>query len=215
MDPYAEWTTPKAVYGDPEMRFDMWEWSRWKHPRTTQFLDHLISVDFADRYDALCRAHPVRGEKVPVPLRTEAIKNVGRPMYWSRPMRRYMWREGWRVPSSLPKYCAIGLDVRIEQRVELELLFVTPDGHLSGPFHRYLKQIRQLTTPHYKHNNPAPRISTPEELPAILAESLALYDDIANALRADTWWEWVPKPWLYDKSVRHLYEKKDEAKEAA
>lgn len=215
VDWYAGWeTAPKANYGDPEMRFDMWEWAKWKHPRTTQFLNHLIAIDFADRYDALCLAHSKRGEKVLAPVRHEAIQNVGRPMYWSRLWHRYLWREAWREPSGLPEYVAIGLDIRINARVELELLFVTPDGHLSGPFHRYLKQIRGMTKPDYKHNNPAPRVGSFDELPAILTECLALYDDIANALKGDTWWELKPKPWLYDKSVRHLYENPEEKKAA-
>jgi hypothetical protein len=193
------------------MKIDMWEWSRWKHPRTAQFLDHLVKLDFADRYDALCRRHLTRGIMMPVAARKAAIASLDRPMYWSKVWRRYMWREAWRVPSGLPKYVAIGLDIKIDDRVELELVFCTPDGAFAGPFTRYLKQIRKMTNPEYSHNNPAPRVSSAEELPIILAESLELYDDIAKSLKSDSWWEFTPKPWLYDKAAQ----KPSELKEAA
>lgn len=188
------------------MKFDMWEWSRWKHPRTAQFLQHLVSIGFAPRYEALCKAHLRLSKKPPVAVREEAFRNIGRPMYYSKLSHRYLWREAWRVPSGLPKYASIGLDVRITERVELELVFATPDGHLSAPFTRYLKQIRQMEKPDYKHANPAPRIGSFEELPIILAESLTLYDDIARSLKADSWWELSPKPWAQEKPAEVPYQ---------
>lgn len=197
--------------GERGMKIDMWEWSRWKHPRTPQFLDHLVKLNFADRYDALCRNHLVPGVKLPMAVRRAAIANVGRPMYWSKVWRRYMWREAWRIPSGLPKFAAIGLDIKIDERVELELIFSTPEGTFAGPFPRYVKQIRKMANPDYWHNNPAPRVCSAEVLPIILAESLALYDDIAKSLKSDSWWEFTPKPWLYDKAVQ----KQSAQKEAA
>ena len=193
------------------MKIDMWEWSRWKHPRTAQFLDHLMNIDFADRYDALCHRHLDRGIKVPSAVRKAAIANLDRPMYWSKIWRRYMWREAWRIPSHLPKYAAIGLDIKIDERVELELVFTTADGIFTGPFARYLKQIRKIANPDYTHNHPAPRVSSAEELPIILAESLALYDDIARSLKSDSWWEFTPKPWLNDKVAQATGTEKEAA----
>ena len=45
-------------------KIDMWEWPQWKHPRTDQFLERLAEMNFADRYDALCRSHSVGAAKL-------------------------------------------------------------------------------------------------------------------------------------------------------
>lgn len=188
------------------MKIDSLERSRWKHPRTAQFLQHLASIQFADRYDALCRAHAQIAVAPSAPVQRAAMRKMGRPICYSNRWGRYQWREAWRVPSRLPKYSAIGLDIRITERVELELLFATPDGHLSGPFPRFLQQLRRLEKPDYKHVNPAPRIGAAAELPIIVAESLALYDDIARSLKGDSWWELTPRPRLQEAPAEPPYE---------
>lgn len=186
------------------MKADMWEWSRWKHPRTTQLLEHLIAVDFADRFDALCRAHPVAGPAVPFDMQAGAVASLSREIYWSRVTHRFTWREAWRPRSRLPEFTAIGLDIHIDSRVELELVFATPEGHLSGPFPRFSRQLRQMRDPDYEHDDPAPCIAMPDDLPRILEQGMLLYDDLARSLVGDSWWELAPKPWIVASPVEDI-----------
>ena len=103
------------------------------------------------------------------------------------------------MPSRLPKYAAIGLDLSIDTRIELDLVFVTPEGHLSGPFARFFKQVRRMADPGFEPHDRAPLVGHAGELTTILEQCFALYDGIANTLKDDTWWDLTPKPWLDER----------------
>lgn len=188
-----------ALLVTPEMKekrrvWDSWELTKWRHPRTKQFLDHLIRIDFADRYDALCAAHPVRGDIVPKGACADAMTAMNRGIRWSKRLNRHQYRER----TGVPRWCGLGLDFSVDARVNIELLWVTPEGPFCGPFHRYVKQIRQLTNPDYRHKavRPAPRVGSLEELPAILAGTFAIFDDMARVFKNDVWFVPQPKEWL-------------------
>ncbi|MBX3234030.1 MAG: hypothetical protein KIT84_33030 [Labilithrix sp.] len=162
--------------------------TKYRHPEQAQFDECLRAVDFAPRYDALCAAHPKRGPEVPVGARMPALQGTGRRWYYNRQFKFYALRERER----LPKYCGLGLDLRIDARVETALLFSTPDGHLSAPLAKLARNMHRFTEPGFVYRpaaHPAPRIGSLEELPAILTDCLALYDLLAEAIRAaGDWW---------------------------
>lgn len=160
--------------------------TKYRHPDLDQFQAKMKAIDFCARFDALCAAHPNRGPEVPVASRQAALEGTGRRWVFHRFGRYWAFRERERYP----KHCGLGLDLRIDARVELALLFATPRGYFSAPFARIARDLRRLDEPGfvYKPAHPAPRIGTADELPAILTESIALYDLVADAIRSVPWW---------------------------
>jgi hypothetical protein len=155
------------------------------HPDEQKFLKLLESFRFADRYYAYCGAHAAEGPDLPPPTQTAALAETGRTFRYQKKEKFFAWRD-----AKAPADCELGLNVSLENgQAEWILVFKTPSGHLGSPFSALATEAKRLSTPSYRHTppNPVPNITSQAELGEALDQGLALYDELATMLAAQTW----------------------------
>jgi len=155
------------------------------HPDTQKFLKLLESFRFSDRYYAYCAAHAAEGPDLPTAAQTTALAETGRTFRHNKKEKFFAWRD-----ANAPADCELGLNVSLEHgQVEWILVFKTPSGHLGRPFPALALQTKRLSTPAYRHTppTPVPNVADPSSLGDALDQGLALYDELAGALAAQTW----------------------------
>lgn len=156
-----------------------------EHPDRTRFLKIASKLDFADRYYSFCRDHATAGPDLPAPLQMEALAATGRAWRHHKRDRFFSWKD-----AASPEGCSLGLKLSLEySSVEWILAFATPSGGLGFGFATLSLGIKWLTNKGYEHLPPYPRPCFADlgELATVLTEGFALYEDLAAAIRSETW----------------------------
>lgn len=142
-------------------------------------------IAFAERYYEYCDRHLVSGHELPVPLQEKALEETGWLFRYQRKGKYFKWMD-----RQAEGYPPLGLNVDLRMAsVEWILNVETPAGGLGGTFAGMALRARRLTTPGYQHDPPYPTpcFANMNELAVVLTEGFALYEDLAAAIRAETW----------------------------
>lgn len=157
-----------------------------RHPAHRKFCDLLRELDFADRYYAYCAKHSKKNcPDIPLALQTKALEETGRTFRYDKREKFFAWRD-----SDTPKDCELGVNLSLTYaQANWILVLKTPSGHLGGQFSEMALDVKHLVDPRYQHEPrfPTPDIANEKELHSVLAEGIALYEDVAKALRAVRW----------------------------
>jgi len=156
-----------------------------EHPDEQPFLKVLEGARFADRYYAYCAAHAMQGYDIPMATQTAVLKETGRTFRYEKKEKFFAWRD-----AKAPKGCELGVNVSLDNgQVEWILVFETPAGHLGRPFSSLATMTRRLSESTYRHTSPhpTPNVTNKAELRDVIAQGLALYDALADALAAQSW----------------------------
>lgn len=175
-----------------------------EHPELQRLLKLLAGADFATRYYAYCAAHATEGPDIPVAKQKAAIGATERAFKYDSREKFFSWRD-----PQPPAGCKLGLNISLDVgQAEWILHFATPQGHLGSTLAMLALQVKRLDNPGYKHAPPypVPNIARSAELTVVLAEGLALYDEVADQLRAEVWCAGAMKQLMrvgFYKELRH------------
>jgi hypothetical protein len=122
--------------------------------------------------------------KIELADRKAAMAATKRAWKYTRRESFFAFRE-----ESPPDGCELGLNATLRFGVELILVCRTPHGHLGSTFAVMAHGVMKQGDPEHRHDPPypTPKFGTAEELRTVLGEGLALYEEIARAIRRETW----------------------------
>ena len=157
-----------------------------RHPAYRELCELMRKLDFAERYYTYCSSHSKKNcPDIPLALQTKALDETGRTFRYDKREKFFSWRD-----SNAPKGCELGLNLSLrDAQANWILVLKTPSGHLGEQFSAIAEGVKRLADPRYQHEPrfPTPDIANATELRTIITEGLALYDDIATALRSKAW----------------------------
>ncbi len=149
-------------------------------------LDALAKINFADRYYALCAAHPKAGPDAPLTTQQKVISTFDRSFKFVKSERFFELREKTGDTSEC------GLNLVLANGVEA-ILVCKPAGrkYVGATFAMMAQRAKRQTEPAYKHSPPypTPNYKNATELSKAIDEVLALYDEMKVALAEEGLWK--------------------------